>query len=430
MKSLAPIAVVGMGGIFPGAPDLDRFWANIAAGVDASREVPPHRWVLDSARAHDPEIGRADKVYSTRGCFIEDFHLDLRNLDLDPDVVAALDPLFHLALHAGRQAVTDAGLSEDSRERVGVIIGNIALPTDSSSKIAREILGQTFDEIADSRIASGEPGHTHPLNRYVAGLPAGVMAKALRLGGGSYTLDAACASSLYALKLASDELISGRSDAMVAGGLSRTDCLYTQMGFSQLRALSATGRCSPFDRKADGLVVGEGAGMLVLKLLEDALRDGDHIHGVITGIGLSNDLEGRLLAPSTEGQLRAMRPAYGQSGWSPQDVDLIECHATGTPVGDAVELESLKQLWAGNDGQAGQCVIGGVKSNVGHLLTGAGAAGFIKVLLAMKARTHFRPRPTSPEPDRIWISRRARSRCSPRPSPGTPGTAPSPAAPR
>ncbi len=387
MKSLAPIAVVGMGGIFPGAPDLDRFWANIAAGVDASQEVPPHRWVLDSARAHDPEIGRADKVYSTRGCFIEDFHLDLRNLDLDPDVVAALDPLFHLALHAGRQAVTDAGLSEDSRERVGVIIGNIALPTDSSSKIAREILGQTFDEIADSRIASGEPGHTHPLNRYVAGLPAGVMAKALRLGGGSYTLDAACASSLYALKLASDELISGRSDAMVAGGLSRTDCLYTQMGFSQLRALSATGRCSPFDRKADGLVVGEGAGMLVLKLLEDALRDGDHIHGVITGIGLSNDLEGRLLAPSTEGQLRAMRPAYGQSGWSPQDVDLIECHATGTPVGDAVELESLKQLWAGNDGQAGQCVIGGVKSNVGHLLTGAGAAGFIKVLLAMKART-------------------------------------------
>ena len=236
MKS--PIAVVGMGGIFPGAPDLDRFWANIAAGVDASKEVPPHRWVLDPARAHDSAIGAADKVYSTRGCFIEDFHLDMRNLDLDPDVVAVLDPLFHLALHAGRQAVEDAGLSAASRARVGVIIGNIALPTDSSSKIAREILGQTFDEATGSRISSGQPEPTHPLNRYVTGLPAGVLAKALGLGGGSYTLDAACASSLYALKLASDELNSGRADAMIAGGLSRTDCLYTQMGFSQLRALS------------------------------------------------------------------------------------------------------------------------------------------------------------------------------------------------
>ncbi len=397
MKS--PIAVVGMGGIFPGAPDLDHFWANISAGVDASREVPPHRWVLHPARAHDPEIGAADKVYSTRGCFIEDFHLDMRNLDLDPDVVAVLDPLFHLALHAGRQAVEDAGLSEASRARVGVIIGNIALPTDSSSKIAREILGQTFDEATGSRTSSGlapgqgpgrAPGRAHPLNRYVTGLPAGVMAKALRLGGGSYTLDAACASSLYALKLASDELNSGRSDAMVAGGLSRTDCLYTQMGFSQLRALSPSGRCSPFDRKADGLVVGEGAGMLVLKRLNDALKDGDQIHGVITGIGLSNDVEGKLLAPSTEGQLRAMRPAYEQSGWTPQDVDLIECHATGTPVGDAIEFESLKQLWAGSGihgRPSRQCVIGGVKGNVGHLLTGAGAAGFIKVLLAMTART-------------------------------------------
>ena len=387
MGTRVPIAVVGMGGIFPGAPDLDRFWDNIAAGVDASREVPSDRWVLDAARAYDPDVGRADKVYSTRGCFIEDFHLDMRDLDLDRDVVAALDPLFHLALHAGRQAVEDAGLETRSRDRVGVIIGNIALPTESSSKIAREILGRTFDEITGSHVAPSGSDRTHPLNRYVAGLPAGVMAKALGLGGGSYALDAACASSLYALKLASDELIAGRTDAMIAGGLCRTDCLYTQMGFSQLRALSPSGRCSPFDRKADGLVVGEGAGMLVLKRLEDALRDSDTIHGVITGIGLSNDVEGKLLAPSTEGQLRAMRPAYEQSGWSPQDVDLIECHATGTPVGDAVELESLRKLWPGHVAQVGKCVIGGVKSNVGHLLTGAGAAGFIKVLLAMKART-------------------------------------------
>src|SRR5439155_5807875 len=142
-----------------------------------------------------------------------------------------------------------------------------------------------------------------PLNCHAAGLPAAVLALALRLGGGSYTLDAACASSLYALKLAADELRAGRADAMLTGGLSRPDCLYTQMGFSQLRALSPSGRCAPFEARADGLVVGEGAGMFVLKRLEDALRDGDHIYATVAGIGLSNDVGGKLLAPTSEGQL-------------------------------------------------------------------------------------------------------------------------------
>src|SRR5438128_1875770 len=143
------------------------------------------------------------------------------------------------------------------------------------------------------------------------------------LADGSSTLDAACASSLYALKLAVDELAAGRADAMLAGGLSRPDCLYTQMGFSQLRALSPSGRCAPFDSKADGLVVGEGAGVLVLKRLDDAMRDNDHIYALVAGIGLSNDVEGKLLSPSSEGQLRALRMAYQQAGWQPRDIDLV-----------------------------------------------------------------------------------------------------------
>src|SRR5262249_43469755 len=154
-----------------------------------------------------------------------------------------------------------------------------------------------------------------------------------------------CASSLYALKFAVDELRSGRADVMLAGGISRPDCLYTQMGFSQLHALSSTGRASPFAADADGLVVGEGAGAFLLKRLPDAIRAGNRIYGVIAGIGLSNDVDGKLLAPSSEGQLRAMRAAYDQAGWAPHDVDLVECHATGTPVGDAVEFRSLQKLW-------------------------------------------------------------------------------------
>ena len=162
------------------------------------------------------------------------------------------------------------------------------------------------------------------------------------------------------------------------------DCLYTQMGFSQLRALSPSGRCTPFDARADGLVVGEGAGVFVLKRLDDAVRDGDQIHAVIAGVGLSNDVGGGLLAPNSEGQLRAMTAAYRDAGWEPRDVDLIECHATGTPVGDAVEFASLKSLWGGTGWRAGQCVLGSVKATVGHLLTAAGAAGLTKVLAALR----------------------------------------------
>ncbi|GIW80967.1 MAG: type I polyketide synthase [Gemmatales bacterium] len=131
-------------------------------------------------------------------------------------------------------------------------------------------------------------------------------------------------------------------------------------------------------------MVGEGSALFVLKRLEDALANGDRIAAVITGIGLSNDVHGRLLAPSSEGQLRAMKAAYRQAGWKPTDIDLIECHATGTPVGDAIEFESLRSLWRDVDSSEGQCVIGSVKSNIGHALTAAGSAGVLKVILAMK----------------------------------------------
>ncbi|MCX5883381.1 MAG: beta-ketoacyl synthase N-terminal-like domain-containing protein, partial [Deltaproteobacteria bacterium] len=218
----------------------------------------------------------------------------------------------------------------------------------------------------------------------ITALPAAVLAQALGLCGPAFTLDAACASSLYAVKLACDMLSSHRCDAVLAGGVSRPDCLYTQVGFSQLRALSPSGRCAPFDAHADGLMVGEGAGLLVLKRLEDALNDGDTLFGVIRGIGLSNDMRGNLLAQDSEGQVRAMQAAYLAAGRIPSDVDIIECHGAGTPVGDATELQSLKLLWENSGPKPGQCPIGSVKSMIGHLLTAAGAAGMIKILLAIK----------------------------------------------
>ncbi len=420
------IAIVGVGGIFPGAPDLDTFWKNVAGGIDSGRHVPDGRWYLSPEKAYAPWPPQPDRAYSTWGCFIEGFQLDPAGLDLDPDLLSRLDPMFHLGLHAARAAFRDARqLAGIDHSRVGVILGNIALPTESTSAICRDVLGRTFveklvDAAEDAQIRRGsqglvrrespdpaeipdrrspsssapqpstlnpQPSSWHPLNRYAAGLPSSLIAQALGFDGIAFTLDAACASSLYALKFASEELLAHRADAMLAGGLSRPDCQYTQMGFAQLQALSKSGCCAPLSGEADGLVVGEGAGVFVLKRLSDAVVAGDHIYGVIAGIGLSNDRGANLLAPHSEGQLRAMRSAYEQAGWQPSDVDLIECHATGTPVGDAVEIESLHQLWQHETARPQQCVIGGVKSNVGHLLTGAGAAGLMKVLFALKHRT-------------------------------------------
>ncbi|MCL2760317.1 MAG: type I polyketide synthase [Desulfuromonadales bacterium] len=153
------------------------------------------------------------------------------------------------------------------------------------------------------------------------------------------------------------------------------------MGFSQLRALSKRGICSPFDAAGDGLVVGEGAGIFMLKRTEDAITHGDRIYGIIRAVGLSNDVGGSLLAPMSEGQLRAMKDAYTKAEWKPEDVDIIECHATGTPVGDATEFSTMEKLWEGSSGE-NRCVIGSVKSNIGHLLTAAGAAALTKIILS------------------------------------------------
>lgn len=388
MAPAKTVAIVGVGGEFPSSPTLERFWENIVNNVDTSREAPEGRWLLETDEVYDPEVAAADKVYSRKACFLDENKDDLEidGLNIPADYLEALDPMFRLLLRVGQQTVSDRNTRILDRSKAGIIIGNLALPSEKSSQLSRYLLGQAFtDKLSDQGLAIPE-NPVDPINRCVAGLPAGILAKALGFGGTSFTVDAACASSLYAIKLAVDELISGRADAMLAGGLSRPDSLYTQMGFSQLRALSPSGTCSPFAAAGNGLVVGEGCGLVLLKRTEDAIRDGDQIYAVIRGIGLSNDLEGNLLAPASEGQLRAMQSAYKQAGWQPSDIDMVECHATGTPVGDKVEFNSLSSLWKTHQWRPGQCVIGSVKANIGHLLTAAGSAALIKTLLAMKHR--------------------------------------------
>lgn len=378
MAGRSPIAVVGASGLFPGSHDLAGFWEQTIAGRAAAAEAPRERWKVTPERFVAAGI-RPDRACSRVCCLLEDLPFDPAALGLPAPDAAALDPMHRIVLLAARELLAAERPARLNRARTAVILAAIVLPTDSATQLCWELLVP--------RLAAGKAGpHRSPapatrgMAGRVASLPAALVASAFGLGGGSFTLDAACASSLYAVKLACDALRAGRVDAVVTGGVSRPDALFTQIGFTQLRALSPSGRCAPFDRGADGLVVGEGVGLLLLKRLEDALRDRDPILGIVRAVGLANDLRGSLLAPDPQGQLRALSAAYTAAGWHPAEVDYIECHGAGTPVGDAVELQSLAALRA----DAPPCAIGSVKAMIGHLLTAAGAAGLIRVLLAME----------------------------------------------
>ncbi len=383
-KPLA-IAVTGIGGIFPGADNLDQFWKMIEEGKSAVAKVPDGRWPEDAENYHHSQVGRPDSVLSPNNCAIKKIPQNYNGINLPDSLIRRLDPLFQITLQAGRDAFFSTRRENLDLKRVQVILANIVLPTDTTSEITRKLFNHGLKTAGKAENPQLESVlDVEALNRLSAELPAGLLAAALGIGGGCFTLDAACASSLYAIKLACEELIAGRADAVLTGGVSRPSSQFTQMGFSQLRALSPSGICRPFDEKADGLIVGEGAGIFVLKRLEDAVAAGDQIHAVIRGIGLANDVGGSLLAPDMEGQLRAMHDAYSQAGWEPDQVQLVECHGTGTPKGDAVEFDSLRQLWQKYADRRDACVIGSVKSNVGHLLTGAGAAGLMKLIFALK----------------------------------------------
>jgi len=360
-----------------------------------------------------------DRAVSDRAGIITDFSFDPYGLDLDTDLAKNLDPVHHLVLTAGRTACESCFLPRDIKKRTGVILAAIALPTDTASAVSREMLCRKIPRPFTAMDA---------LQTAMVSGPAAVLARALGLEGGSFTLDAACASALYAVKLACEHLNLGKADMMVAGGVSRPDALYTQIGFSQLSALSPSGRCAPFDRTADGLVVGEGCGIIVLKRLADALACHDPILGVIKGWGVSNDIDGNLVAPASEGQVRAMAGACDMADLSPDTIQYMECHGSGTPVGDKVELASISTILEKYPCYSRSLAIGSVKSNIGHLLTAAGAAGFIKTLLAMQAKTlppslHFTALPDNSPVDgtRVHVQTRA-SRWDP-PAAGVPRTA-------
>jgi acyl transferase domain-containing protein/phosphopantetheinyl transferase len=394
------IAVVGMAALFPGAPDLETYWRNIRSGFDAITDVPPGRW--DPA-FYDPASQAVDRLYCKRGGFVDAYAtFDALGFGVMPVAVRGTEPDQLLTLQVSTRAIADAGYDSRpfARQRAGFILGRggyasaartrleqfvrtaeqlvvclrALVPSLSEEEIARvkrDFQAQVATSGADTAIG------------VVPNLAASRVANRLDLGGPTFTVDAACASSLVAIDQACRELASRRCDLMLAGGVHLCHDESFWSGFCQLGAMSHNQQIRPFDRKADGLLVGEGIGVVVLKRLADAQRDDDRIYAVIRGMGVASDGHGTsLAAPRVEGQVLALERAWAEAGIDPRTVGLIEAHGTATRAGDDAEIASLRRFF-GESSATADVGLGSVKSMIGHAMPAAGAAGFIKAVLAV-----------------------------------------------
>lgn len=394
------IAIVGMGCLFAGACDLQTFWENIISGKSGigDHPDPQAKFVLD------PGSDDFERVYSTRGGFLGDqASFDPLRHGVMPNSVEGADPDHFLALRVAEEALADASLDTTpfASERTEVIIGHGTYVNPGIVNWIQHgvVLDQTIDLIRQLYPEMSEDEERELKSRLRASLPpitaqvvpalvpniiAGRIANRFNLMGRNYVVDAACASSLIAVENASQDLLLGHCDLAIVGGVQGCVPVADLMLFARIGALSRHPELRPFDRDADGTMLGEGVGMVVLKRKKDAERQGDRIYALIKGIGVSSDGRGAgLLAPRVEGQTLALSRAYKQTGISPDTVGLIEAHGTGIPLGDQTEVISLTKVFGFRQGKWPRCALGSVKSMVGHCVPAAGIAGLIKATLAL-----------------------------------------------
>ena len=387
------VAIVGMACMFPGSPDLSAFWATVLDGLDRVTEVPKERW--DPELYYDPAAVGRDAGRGTPskwGGFLPPIPFDPLRYGIPPTALGSIEPTQLLALEAARRALADAGYDRPGvdHDRTSVVFGAEAGSDLSNAGVLRNTLPsylgalpRELDEQLPRLTEDSFPG-------VLANVIAGRIANRLDLGGANYTVDAACASSLAAVDVACKELVGGTSDLVLCGGVDLHNGINDFLLFSSVHALSASGRSRTFDAEADGIALGEGAACVVLKRLEDAERDGDRVYAVIRGVGSASD--GRALgltAPRPEGQRRALERAYRNAQISPARVGLVEAHGTGTVVGDRTELRTLTAVFGEAGAAPGSCVLGSVKSQIGHTKCAAGMAGLVKAALAL--HTGVRP---------------------------------------
>jgi acyl transferase domain-containing protein/phosphopantetheinyl transferase len=399
------IAIVGMGCLFAGAPNLDAFWQNIISKFDAVSDPPADEW--DPKLFYDPESQSNDRVYCKRGGYIGDLS-QFRPMDYGvmPVTVDGGEPDQWLALRVAHEALADAGYKEPPGEHLhtevilgkGTYVNRGNLTVGYHGMIVEfflQALRNLHPEYTESEIleikqelkAGLPPFSADTAPALIGNIIAGRIANRLDFMGPSFTVDAACASALLAIEIGVSDLLSRKCDVVLAGGSNVNAPLPTLSLFCQLGALSHREQIRPFDKNADGTILGEGLGMIVLKRREDAERNGDRIYAIIKGVGVASD--GRALhvmAPRVEGEELALRRAYEMAGVSPETVGLIEAHGTATPVGDVVEVQALSRVFGERQSMLPTCALGSVKSMIGHTMPAAGIAGIIKTALALYHR--------------------------------------------
>ncbi len=403
-KNLEPIAIVGMGAIMPGALNKDEFWNNIQTGKYCITDVPASYW--DWHLYYSPDHKAEDKLYSKIGGFIpQTFKFNPLKYRIPPQIAKQMDTIQHLAIETANMALEDAGYDkkEFNRNRTAVIIGNSmgGMKNDKSNlrlnrPVYYEILKKTptYQSLPPAagqqlinEMEEGVRTHFMPVTEdsmpgELANVIAGRVANVFDLHGTNFTVDAACATSLAAVDQAVNGLRMGNFDMALVGGVDQMMAPASYIKFCKIGALSETGSY-PFDARANGFVMAEGAGTVILKRLSDAVKDGDRVYAVIRAVGASSDGKGKgITAPNPKGQKIAVEKTFEQLDYTPAAVGLVEAHGTGTRVGDAVELEALTELFAPY-AQPGTIGLGSVKSQIGHAKAAAGIAALIKTSLAL-----------------------------------------------
>lgn len=398
-RSTAPIAIIGVGCRFPQADDAAQYWRNISESRACFTDIPRDRW--DHRTFFNANQREIDKAWTASGGFINGFKkFPALHFGIAPRRLEVMDPQQRLLIEATRVALMDAGYDDRpfNREKTGVFMGvsvaefkNIALARVSAMQIAGGEFGPpaATQALRDALMEMTEnvvPTRAFSLAGALTALAATSVSQVFDLGGPSYTLDAACASASVAINDAVLQLRAGLIDCALAGGAYINLTPDNLISFTRIGAISPTGACRPFDEKADGFVQGDGVGVIFLKRLDDALRDGDRVLALIRGTGCNNDGRGEgPMTPRVSGQLRALHAAYGDADFSPATVAFFEAHGTATSVGDPVEIEALGTLLksAGVDAPA---LIGSVKGVIGHAMSAAGIAGVIKAVKMIEHR--------------------------------------------
>jgi FkbH-like protein len=363
-----PIAIIGMSGKFPDANDVNEYWENLSKGKDSVTEIPKSRWSLDNF--YDPNVGVPHRSYSKWGGFLSDIEMfDPLFFSISPKEAELMDPQHRLFLQEAWQALEDAGYSPQQleKQKCGVFVGCWD--------------GDYRDNLTENQVV--------PDAYYFTGNAAPILAARisyfLNLTGPNIAINTACSASLVAIHLACENIWNGTTTLALAGGVTIQTTKEYHILASQAEMLSKDGKCYTFDNRANGFVPSEGVGVVILKSLATAKRDGDHIYGIIKGSGINQDGKTNgITAPSAPSQTALECEVYNQSDIHPETISYVEAHGTGTKLGDPIEIQALTDAFKKYINQKQYCAIGSVKTNIGHTQLAAGMAGLIKILLCLK----------------------------------------------